>query len=137
MVQKQKYDGKFHPVFYFSKRTTECETKYHSYELECLAIIYSIKRFHIYLQGIPSTIVTDCDSLRLTLNKKDICPRIMRWTLFLQNYDYTVVHRSNRQMFHVDALSRVQNILILEANTFEQILSLKQSNDPEIVNTRK
>lgn len=35
LVQKQKYDGKFHPVFYFSKRTTECETKYHSYELEC------------------------------------------------------------------------------------------------------
>lgn len=40
-------------------------------------------------------------------------------------------------MFHVDALSQVQNILILEANTFEQILSLKQLNDPEIVNIRK
>lgn len=43
LIQKQKYDNKFHPVFYFSKRTTSCESKYHSYELECLAIIYALK----------------------------------------------------------------------------------------------
>lgn len=66
---------------------------------------------------MPFTIVTDCDSLRLTLNKS---PRIMRWALFLQNYDYKVVHCPNKQMFHVDALSRMQNILILEANTLEE-----------------
>lgn len=39
LVQKQKHDDKFHAVFYFSKRTTDCDTRYHSYELECLAII--------------------------------------------------------------------------------------------------
>lgn len=136
LVQKQNFDNKFHPIFYFSKRTTDYETRYHSYELECLAIIYALKRFHIYLQGIPFTIVTDCDSLRLTLNKKDICPRIMRWALYLQDYNYTIVHPSNKQMFHVDALSRIKNILVLEANTFEQTLSIKQSTDPEIVGIR-
>ncbi|KAJ3659560.1 hypothetical protein Zmor_011244 [Zophobas morio] len=71
LLQKQS-SGKFHPVFYFSRRTTETESKYHSFELECLAAIYAIKRFHIYLFGIHFTIVTDCDSFRLTLNKKDI-----------------------------------------------------------------
>jgi len=50
----------------------------------------------------------------------------MRWALYLQDYNYTIVHRSNKQMFHVDALSRVQNILVLDANTFEQTLSIKQ-----------
>ncbi|VEN44890.1 unnamed protein product [Callosobruchus maculatus] len=66
----------FQPVFYFSRRTTEVESKYHSYELEMLAIIYAIERFRIYLQGIPFKIVTDCNSVRLALNKRDINRRI-------------------------------------------------------------
>ncbi|CAK9829692.1 Retrovirus-related Pol polyprotein from transposon 17.6 [Anthophora retusa] len=46
----QKQPSKiFQPVFYFSKRTTAQEGKYHSFELECLAIVYAIKRSHIYL----------------------------------------------------------------------------------------
>lgn len=87
LMQKQA-DNRFHPVFYFSKRTTEQESKYHSYELECLAIIFSLKRFHHYLQDIHFKIVTDCDSFRLTLSKKEVVPRIMRWCLLLQNYDF-------------------------------------------------
>jgi len=39
-------------------------------------------------------------------------------------------------MFHLDALSRVQNILVLESNTFEQV-SIKQSNDPWRVTNRQ
>lgn len=49
----------------------------------------------------------------------------MRRALNLQDYNYSIVHRSNKQMFHVDALSRVQNILVLKANAFEQTLSIK------------
>lgn len=136
LMQKQ-VDGKFHPVFYFSKRTTECESKYHSYELETLAVVYALKRFHVYLHGIPFKIITDCDSFRLTLTKRDIIPRIMRWTLLLQNYDYTIEHRSNVHMKHVDALSRIQNILVLEGNTLDQTLAIKQGTDPDIVKIRE
>lgn len=116
-------------MFYFSQRTTNCETKYHSYELECLAVIF---RFHIYLQGIHFIIITDCDSFKLTLAKREIVPRIIRWCLLLQNYDYEIEHRSNTKMKHVDALSRVQSILILEGNSFEQELAIKQNLNPEI-----
>lgn len=136
LMQKQK-DGNFHPIFYFSKRTTEPESRYHSYELECLCIVYSIKRFHVYLHGIKFTIFTDCDSLRLTLNKKDIVPRIMRWALFLESYDYKIEHRPNTRMRHVDALSRCHNILVLEENSFEQVLSVKQLLDPEIAQIKE
>jgi len=76
-------DNKMKPVFYFSQRTSPSESKFHSFELECLAVVYAIKRFHIYLSGISFKVMTDCDSFRLlTLNKKDINPRISRWALF-------------------------------------------------------
>lgn len=93
LMQRQK-DGIFKPVFYFSKRTTDTEARYHSFELECLAVVYAIERFHIYLAGIRFKILTDCDSFRLTLNKQNVNLRISRWALFLQSYDYTIEHRS-------------------------------------------
>lgn len=39
-------------------------------------------------------------------------------------------------MFDVDALRRVHNIFVLETNTFDQTLSIKQSSDPIIVQIR-
>lgn len=78
VLLQRKADNRFHPIFYFSKRTTEVEARYHSYELETLAIIYALKRFRIYLQGIPFKIVTDCNALVMTLNRRNINPRIAR-----------------------------------------------------------
>ena len=92
LLQRQT-NGIFQPVFYFSHRTTPAESKYHSFELECLAAVYAIKRFHVYLSGIKFKIVTDCDSFRLTLSKQTVNPRISRWAMFLQNYDYEIVHK--------------------------------------------
>jgi hypothetical protein len=123
LLQKQP-DNKFKPVFYFSQRTSPVESKYHSFELECLAVVYAIKRFHVYLYGISFKVMTDCDSFRLTLNKQDVNTRISRWALFLQNYDFCVFHRPNKNMQHVDAFSRCHAILVLESNTFEQVLAV-------------
>lgn len=61
----------------------------------------------------------------------------MCWSLILQNYDYTIEHRPNERMRHVDALSRVPNILILEGNTLEQTLALRQTTDENIIRIRK
>jgi len=45
ILMQKKADRKFYPIFYFSKRTTEIESKYHSFELETLSIIYALRRF--------------------------------------------------------------------------------------------
>lgn len=107
LLQKQN-NKTFQPVFYYSKRTTDVESKYHSYELELLAIINALNRFNIYLQGLKFKIITDCNSIKMALNKKEINARINRWALTLQNYNYEIEHRSGERMKHVDALSRLQ-----------------------------
>jgi len=60
LLQKQP-TGLF-VVAYFSKSTNKAEKNYHSFELEMLAIVRSIERFHLYLYGIDFT-VTDCNAL--------------------------------------------------------------------------
>lgn len=47
VLMKRNDDGKIHTMFYFSKRTTDVESKYHIFELETLAIIYAICRIRI------------------------------------------------------------------------------------------
>lgn len=95
-----------HPVFYFSRRTTKAEARYHSFELETLAIVYALRRFRIYLQDISFIIVSDCSAVTQTLEKRDMNARIARWSLELQHFDFKVVHRPSSKMTHVDALSR-------------------------------
>lgn len=136
LMQKQK-DKKWHPVFYFSKRTTDAESKFHSYELETLAIVYALRRFRAYLYGKTFKIITDCNSLTLTLNKKELNPRIARWALELQNFDYIVEHREGRCMQHVDALSRSLDVMIVDTNTFEENLIIAQNKDLKIIKIKE
>jgi len=65
----------------------------------------------------------------MTLNKQNLNPRIARWALELQNFDYSTEHRPGNKTSHVDALSRTNSILIVEDNTFEFNLSVCQTQD--------
>ncbi|GBN77289.1 hypothetical protein AVEN_170386-1 [Araneus ventricosus] len=60
LMQKSPDDKNFHPTYYMSKKTADAEKKYSSYELEALAVIKAVKKFRVYLLGIPFKIVTDC-----------------------------------------------------------------------------
>jgi len=106
LMQLDVNDNKFHPVYFASGKTSPAEENYTSYELEVLAIIKSLKKFRVYLLGISFTIVTDCQAFQMTMNKKDLCVRVARWALLLEEFRYTIVHRPGKQMIHVDALSR-------------------------------
>lgn len=99
-------NGALQPVSYFSRKTTADERKFHSYELETLAVIASLNQFRVYLVGIPFKILTDCNALRSTLTKRDLIPRIARWWVQLQKYDCTIEYRPGVSMAHADALSR-------------------------------
>lgn len=106
ILMQYQADDTLKPVAYFSRVTSREEQFYHSYELETLAVVESLKRFRIYLVGIPLKVVTDCIAVRTTLVKKDLIPRIARWWLTIQDYELEIEYRPGDRMRHVDALSR-------------------------------
>lgn len=89
----QKSGGINKVVAYFSKRTSPCESRYHSYELETLAIYNALKHFRVYLLGINFKIITDCNSVKSTINKKDLSPRVARWWSYMQDFTFDVEYR--------------------------------------------
>ncbi|XP_011684299.1 PREDICTED: uncharacterized protein LOC105447791 [Wasmannia auropunctata] len=75
LLQRDNEDQLLHPVYYASGKTTPAEEKYTSYELEVLAVIKALKRFRVYLLGIPFKVVTDCRAFALTMSKKAFSQR--------------------------------------------------------------
>lgn len=131
LLQRQE-DGKLHPVSYYSRRTTAAEARYHSFELETMAVVYSLRRFRVYLENMPFVIVTDCQSLTQTLAKKSLNARIARWALELEEYNYQIRHRSGVNMGHADALSRIPKVALVTPDEVDMCLQIAQSRDPEV-----
>jgi hypothetical protein len=48
--------------------------KNHSYDLETLAFVVALKIFRVYLLDIRFIMVTDCNAIRSTANKKILTP---------------------------------------------------------------
>lgn len=124
------------PVAYFSRQTTPEERHMHSYELETLAVVCSLKKFRPYLLGLNFIVFTDCNALKTTLTKRDLIPRIARWWLQISEYNFSIEYRPGCRMSHVDALSRnppnsTYTVKTLNINTENWILTL-QLADPEL-----
>ncbi|CAG9136407.1 unnamed protein product [Plutella xylostella] len=106
-VLLQEHEGKLKRVVgYFSKTTQGAESRYHSYELETLAIVKALQHFRHYLLGVTFKIVTDCNSLKLTERKKDLVPRVARWWVYMQDFQFSIEYRKGTLMSRADFLSR-------------------------------
>lgn len=127
LLQKKSTEKYFHPVYYLSYKTTEAEKKWCSYELEIFAIIKAIKKFRVYLLEIKFKIVTDCQAIQRTLFKGNLPPKVARWALMLEEFDYEVEHRSGERMKHIDALSRFPVMLIEDT----VLMMIKSEQDKE------
>jgi hypothetical protein len=66
---------------YFSRQTTKSEQKDHSFELEALAVVSSIKRFRQYFLGRSFTVVTHCVIMKCAFGKTEINARVGRWVM--------------------------------------------------------
>jgi hypothetical protein len=99
-------EGRKRPVAYFSKVTQGAKPRYHSYELETLAVLKALQHFRHYLIGIKFKVVTNCNALKLTQHKKDLLPRISRWWMYLQDYDFELEYLKGTALPHADYLSR-------------------------------
>ena len=98
-------DGRF-PIAYASKKLLPRERNYSTIEIECLAIVFGVKKFQKYLHGTNFELHTDHRPLSYIQKCKIESPRIMRWALFLQNFSFRIVAIKGSENLTADYLSR-------------------------------
>ena len=101
----QKHDEKL-PVCYASKKLSSAERNYSTIEKECLAVVWGIKRFHLYLYGVPFVLQTDHEPLKYMNSAKFANGRLIRWAMFLQSYTFRVEAIKGSENVGADYLSR-------------------------------
>lgn len=62
--------------------------------------------------GIKFKIVTDCQAFQKTFYKDNLPPKVARWALVLEEFDYEIEHRHGDRMKHVEALNRYPVIYV-------------------------
>ncbi|GFS53716.1 retrovirus-related Pol polyprotein from transposon 297 [Trichonephila clavipes] len=98
--------GEERPIHYLSKKFSEVEKRYCTTEKECASIVFAIKRLHYYLDGNSFLVMTDHNPLVCLNRNVSSNPRLMRWALALQPYNFRIVHRSGKSHKNADSLSR-------------------------------
>ena len=97
-------DGKLHPVEFISKAFNEREEKWATPEKEAFAIFYALNKWQHYLAGIRFEVFSDHKNLAAMDTAK--APKLIRWRLALQPFDYEVTHISGEENKIADGLSR-------------------------------
>ena len=93
------------PIAYASKQLTPAEKNYSTTERECLAMVFSIKKFWHYLICNPVVFFVDHMTIKYLVNKAELSGRLARWVLLLEDFDYTVEYKPRRLHLQADHLS--------------------------------
>ena len=104
-------DKVLHPVGYTGRTTTSVERRYDASNLEALAVIFAVKYFHVYLKSKPFEIWTDHAALlKIFKGNKELSPKLIRYALLLNEYNFRIIHVKGIHNLAADALSRTEHV---------------------------
>ena len=102
----QDHGGNRFPVAYASKKLTEAQRNYSTIEREALAVYWGIHKYSEFLMGKHFYLLTDHAPLTYLNTAKFQNARVMRWSLALQSYRFSVLYIKGKDNFGADYMSR-------------------------------
>jgi hypothetical protein len=106
VLAQKAIDGFERPIAFASRSLSITERNYHAAEKECLAIVWALKKFEHYLDGVVFDLETDNRALVWLHKMKDVNSKFVRWALRIQDFQACIKHCPGRLNVVADALSR-------------------------------
>ena len=109
-VLVQQVDGKERVISYGSKKLSDTQRRWSTYDREYFALLCGIRANSHYLRHAPFVAVTDHRPLlawKKTDQKKDPTGRRTRWAIELDTYDFTLLYKKGKIHADADAMSRL------------------------------
>ncbi|XGW09034.1 hypothetical protein V3C99_011385 [Haemonchus contortus] len=103
---QQGVDEFLHPIYFASKRLSKAERNYHATDLEALALVFALKKFHFFIYGMQVVARTDHAPLTAIFRRANVSARILRWALEVQQYRLSIEYVKGKTNPVADALSR-------------------------------
>ena len=109
-VLEQEFDDGRHPILFISKKLSGAACNYAVVEKECFAIFWAVKTLRNFLEGKEFTINTDHAPLQWLHKMKTSNQRLLRWSLILQEFSFTISYIAGKTNIVADVLSRCDDI---------------------------
>jgi hypothetical protein len=97
-VLGQRKEGRVHAVYYASKTLSEAQLNYATTKKELLAVVFAFQKFRSYIVNSKVIVYTDHAAIKYLLAKKDAKQRLIRWILFLQEFDVEICDKRGWKM---------------------------------------
>ena len=91
VVLGQRRDKILHPIYYAGKALNEAQKNFTLTEQDLLAVVFAFEISQSYLLGTRVRLHTNHSTLRYLMAKKDAKPKLIRWVLLLQEFDFEVM----------------------------------------------
>ncbi|KMQ91596.1 reverse ribonuclease integrase [Lasius niger] len=120
-------------VAYASRSLKGAELNYTVTEIECLALVWALRKWHATLLGRHVKVHSDHRALKFLTACADDSARIARWTAFLHEFDLEICHVPGKENVIADTLSRnnVKNGFVKKEGNTKRIAALIQIADDE------
>lgn len=123
-------------IAYISAKFTPTELRYHINEKEMLAVVWALRKWKHYLDK-PFILRTDSRCVTWLDNFKETKEKLLRWSLSLQDMDFTLQHVPGTLNELPDLLSRFPKEEVHDlADDIEKILPpvlpLRSQSEPEV-----
>ncbi|KAJ1028874.1 hypothetical protein NDA18_002898 [Ustilago nuda] len=107
-VLKQKLEGRWHPVAFYSRKMSSAEKNYEIHDKELLAVVACLTQWRHMLAGLPSQLVilTNHEALKYFKSQRCITGRQARWEILLADFDFILQYRPGDKGGEPDALTR-------------------------------
>lgn len=100
-------DGHERVVAFASRTLSKAERRYCVIRRELLAVVVFTQHFRPYLLGLEFVLHTDHGSLTWLQSFKELEGQIARWLQKFQEFNFSIVHRKEKNHQNADALSRL------------------------------
>ncbi|MBW0565550.1 hypothetical protein O181_105265 [Austropuccinia psidii MF-1] len=96
------------PICFISRHIKPAEARYGASQMECLCLVWALKKLNYFLEGCVFELITDFTAFKLLLNMKTHKRHMLRWQIGIQEYrgNMTIVHKDGNIHKNADGLSR-------------------------------
>lgn len=124
---------KLEPLGFYSKRMTDRQKRYSTYDHELLAIYQAVKHFKHMIEGRICTIMTDHKPITFAFfqNPEKASPRQLNHLDFIGQYTTDIRYIPGKDNIVADLLSRIESVSSCEPINFEE-LAKDQKIDEEL-----
>ena len=93
-------------IAYALSTLSKTESEYETTRKELLIVVFGFKQYRQYLLGRYFVIRTDHAALSWLRRTPKPMPHLAKWLIFIEQFDYEVVHRDGEKHGNADGLSR-------------------------------